>query len=206
MSTGWIYWELVCRSGNDPLAYVLFCCHMQLYSMCGRNVVSLSAGKYWTAAVTTTGDVYMWDGKKYRADVPVATRLHGVKHATSVCVGETHLLVASSLYHPSYPPKVTENHQKSRAVNDMLEEVNEDLMFDGLQVEVSLQASKVSGSSGTVAPSLKNLCEKAAIDFLVEPRNAIHLLDIADTLEAHELRKHCEVLLPPFIITNVQLK
>lgn len=164
----------------------------QLYSMCGRNFVSISAGKYWTAAVTTMGDVYMWDGKKYRDDVPVATRLHGVKHATSVCVGETHLLVVSSLYHPSYPPKVRENHQKSRVVNDMLEEVDEDLMFDGLQAEVSLQASQLSGSSGTVAPSLKNLCEKVAIEFLVEPRNAIHLLDIADILEAHELRKHCE--------------
>lgn len=76
----------------------------QLYALCGRPIGSISAGKYWTAAVTTTGDVYMWDAKKGKDEPPVATRLHGVKRATSVSVGETHLLIISSLYHPLYPP------------------------------------------------------------------------------------------------------
>ncbi|KAJ0966364.1 hypothetical protein J5N97_027502 [Dioscorea zingiberensis] len=164
----------------------------QLYSMCGRNIVSLSAGKYWTSAVTATGDIYMWDGKKYRDEVPIATRLHGIKHATSVCVGETHLLVISSLYHPNYPPKARENDQKSKLKDDMLEELDEELMFDDVQTEISLPAAQISDSSDMSIPSLKSLCEKVAIEFLVEPRNAIQLLDIADTLEANELRKHCE--------------
>ncbi|KAK9290069.1 hypothetical protein L1049_008233 [Liquidambar formosana] len=126
----------------------------QLYSLCGRNMVSISAGKYWTAAVTSTGDVYTWDGKNGKDKPPVATRLHGVKRATSVSVGETHLLIVGSLYHPS---TIQNDDAGSRPV-----------------------------------PSLKNLCEKVAAECLVEPRNVIQLLEIADSLGADDLKKYCE--------------
>ncbi|KAJ7976408.1 ankyrin repeat family protein / regulator of chromosome condensation (RCC1) family protein [Quillaja saponaria] len=130
----------------------------QLYTMCGRNMVSISAGKYRTAAVTATGDVYMWDGKKGKDKPPVATRLHGVKKASSVSVGETHLLIVGSLYHPVYAPNM-----------------------------------KQKGTSGWRSiPSLKSLFEKVAADSLVEPRNALQLLEIAVSIEADDLRKHCE--------------
>lgn len=54
-------------------------------------MVSISAGKYWIASVTACGDVCMWDGKKRKDEPPLVTRLHGVKRATLVSVGETHL-------------------------------------------------------------------------------------------------------------------
>ncbi|KAL0410243.1 UNVERIFIED_CONTAM: RCC1 and BTB domain-containing protein 2 [Sesamum latifolium] len=129
-------------------------CH-QLYSLCGRSIVSISAGKYWTAAVTATGDIYMWDGKKGKHDPPTPTRLHGVKKATSVSVGETHLLIVSSLYHPCYLPSIAENSQNLKA-QDELDELRE------------------------------------AAEHLVEPRNVIQLLEIADALGADDLKKHCQ--------------
>lgn len=55
----------------------------QLYGLCGKSMVSVSAGKYWTAGVTASGDVYMWDAKKRKDEAPVITRLHGIKRATS---------------------------------------------------------------------------------------------------------------------------
>jgi inhibitor of Bruton tyrosine kinase len=85
---------------------------VQIFSMCGRNIVSISAGKYWTALATSTGDVYMWDAKKRKDETPMFTRVHGAKRATSVCVGETHMLVLSGICHPEYPPKPKIQAQK----------------------------------------------------------------------------------------------
>lgn len=164
----------------------------QLYSMCGRNVVSISAGKYWTAAVTATGDVYMWDGKKSKDNPPLVTRLHGIKKATSVSVGETHLLIVGSLYHPIYPPNVAKNPQtlKLNGRND-LEEFDEDFMFNDESNNMPSTIDK-DDSGVRLAPSLKSLCENVAAQCLVEPRNALQLLEISDSLEADDLKKHCE--------------
>ncbi|XVE62554.1 hypothetical protein DITRI_Ditri06bG0127100 [Diplodiscus trichospermus] len=165
----------------------------QLYSLCGKKMVSISAGKYWAAAATATGDVYMWDGKKGKDKPPVATRLHGIKRVTSVSVGETHILTIGSLYHPVYPPNLSKSDQVPKLkVNDELEEFDEEFMFN------DLESSKVRSSVHNIdakekpTPSLKSLCEKVAADCLVEPRNAIQLLEIADSLGADDLRKHCE--------------
>lgn len=159
-------------------------------------MVSVSAGKYWTAAVTSTGDVYMWDGKRAKDVPPVATRLHGVKKATSVSVGETHLLIISSLYHPVYPPNISHHSQSPRLkANDELDELEENFSYFDTEADsgqFSVREDKIEIKS---VPSLKSLCEKAAAEFLVEPRSAIQLLEIADSLGADELRKHCEVKL-----------
>uniref|UniRef100_A0A6P4AWN4 uncharacterized protein LOC107433525 isoform X1 n=1 Tax=Ziziphus jujuba TaxID=326968 RepID=A0A6P4AWN4_ZIZJJ len=164
----------------------------QLCSLCGQSMVNISAGKYWTGAVTATGDVYMWDGKKGHDKPPVATRLHGVKRATSVSVGETHLLVIGSLYHPEYPSDLFKNPSKKTSnVRDELDEREEELMFDDM--ESCTQPTIQNEDSGLrPVPSLKSLCEKVAAENLVEPRNAIQLLEIADSLGADDLRKYCE--------------
>lgn len=161
--------------------------------MCGKNVVGISAGKYWTAAVTATGDVYMWDGKKSKDNPPLVTRLHGVKKATSVSVGETHLLIVGSLYHPMYPANVTKGPQKLKSVQNDLEEFDEDFMFNEGESNDMLSATDKGDSGVKPVPSLKSLCEKVAADCLVEPRNALQLLEIADALGADDLKKHCEV-------------
>ncbi|KAK7315561.1 hypothetical protein VNO77_34114 [Canavalia gladiata] len=164
----------------------------QLYAMCGRNMVSISAGKYWTAAATDTGDVYIWDGKS--KDKPlVATRLHGVKRATSVSVGETHLLIVASLYHPVYPLNMIENSQKQKLNNrDDMEELNEGILFEDVESDKVISGIQNDTYGKKSIPSLKSLCEKVAAECLVEPRNAIQLLEIADSLGADDLKKYCE--------------
>lgn len=165
----------------------------QVYSLCGRTVSSISAGKYWIAAVTATGDVYMWDGKKDKDTTPVATRLHGVKRSTSVSVGETHLLIVGSLYHPAYPPSVAKNPQKVKPkVGDELEELDEDFMFNDMESDGVLSTVQKDDAGNRTIPSLKSLCEKVAAECLVEPRNAVQMLEIADSLGADDLKKHCE--------------
>lgn len=165
----------------------------QVYSLCGRTVSSISAGKYWIAAVTATGDVYMWDGKKDKDKTPVATRLHGVKRSTSVSVGETHLLIVGSLYHPAYPPSVAKNPQKVKPkVGDELEELDEDFMFNDMESDGVLSTVQKDDAGNRTIPSLKSLCEKVAAECLVEPRNAVQMLEIADSLGADDLKKHCE--------------
>lgn len=158
-------------------------------------MVSIAAGKYWTATVTDTGDVYMWDGKKGKDKPPVATRLPGVKKATSVSVGETHMLIVDSLYHPVYPSNVADNPSKSKLeFADVLEELDNDFMFDDVEPnEIMPPVQKADTGNGSI-PSLMSLCEKVAAECLVEPRNSLQLLEIADSLEADNLKKHCEVL------------
>ncbi|KAL6974736.1 hypothetical protein U1Q18_013042 [Sarracenia purpurea var. burkii] len=165
----------------------------QLYSLCGKTIASVSAGKHWTAAVTATGDVYMWDGKKGKDEPPIAIRLHGVKRATSVSVGETHLLIIDSLHHPVYPPSIVNSPQNLKPnVTSKLDELDEDFMFNDMDSDkISFTVQKDDVGHRPI-PTLKSLCEKAAAEFLVEPRNAIQLLEIADSLGAEDLRKHCE--------------
>lgn len=165
----------------------------QLYSLCGHNIINISAGKYWTAAVTATGDVYMWDGKKGKDKPPVMTCLHGVKRASSVSVGETHLLVIGSLYHPIYPPSMAKNPQKQESnVSDQLEELNNEYLILNDLDSCNLQPTADEDSGKRPVPSLKSLCEKVAAENLVEPRNAMQLLEIADCLGGDDLRKYCE--------------
>ncbi|XP_073066819.1 uncharacterized protein [Primulina eburnea] len=174
----------------------------QLHSLCGKSIVSVSSGKYWTAAVTITGDVYMWDSKKAKDEPPAPTRMHGVKKATKVSVGETHLLLINSLYHPGYPPSTADSAEELK-VKDESHELCENFMFDDLEFEdICSNVQKDSVSTGLTdhrnfsekrgVPTLKSLCEKMAAEHLVEPRNAIQLLEIADSLEANDLRKYCQ--------------
>lgn len=158
-------------------------------------MVSISAGKYWIAGVTSAGDVYMWDGKKGKDDPPLVTRLHGVKRATSVSVGETHLLIISSLYHPMYPPTNVDNSQILKIkVKSELDELDDDFAFNDNESDETLSVMSRDEVENRSVPSLKSLCEKVAAEYLVEPRSALQLLEIADSLEADDLRKHCEVI------------
>lgn len=121
-----------------------------------------------------------------------------MKKATSVSVGETHLLFVSSLYHPGYLSTVTNGSQKLTEVD----ELREGFMFDDMESEDGIQSDEITnravGGSRNISekrtvPSLKSLCERMAAVHLVEPRNAIQVLEIADSLGADDLKKHCEV-------------
>lgn len=124
-------------------------------------------------------------------------RLHGAKKASSVSVGETHLLFISSLYHPTYPPSVVPHSQNRKLkVDDELEELEENFFYDDVDTGNALFTLPKEDTGTMPVPSLKSLCEKVAAEFLVEPHSAIQLLEIADSLGADDLRKHCEVHIP----------
>ncbi|KAL9247066.1 hypothetical protein vseg_020537 [Gypsophila vaccaria] len=167
----------------------------QLYFFNGMKIVSISAGKYWNSAVTCTGDVYMWDMKKSKDKAPVVTRLHGVKRATEVSVGETHLLIVGSIFHPAYPGNTVNDSQTQNInVNNELEELHEGFMFNEMESARAPSSLEKEDVSRNQVPSLKSLCEKVAAECLVEPRSALQMLEIADALGADDLRKHCEEL------------
>ncbi|KAL1211538.1 Ultraviolet-B receptor UVR8 [Cardamine amara subsp. amara] len=166
-------------------------CH-QLHSLHGKTVVSISAGKYWGSAVTSTGEVYMWDGKEGKDMPPSLSRLHNLKRATTVAVGETHLLVVGSLYHPPYAPTMLKKSQTVQADVSREDELDEGFMFDDVDSVNVLQSVQHDNPKGRTVPSLKSLCEKVAAECIVEPRNAIQLLEIADSLGAEDLKKYCE--------------
>ncbi|GFY98020.1 ankyrin repeat family protein [Actinidia rufa] len=138
----------------------------QVYLLCGRAIVSVSAGKYWTGAVTATGDVYMWDGKNGKGELPIcntATRCQeGNFEAQADCVTRE------------------------------LDELEEDFMFNDMESDKILSPMQKDDMGNRSIPTLKSICEKVAAEFLVEPRNALQLLEIADSLGADNLRKHCE--------------
>lgn len=137
----------------------------------------------------------MWDGKKRKDDPPTVARLPGVKKATSISVGETHLLIISSLYHPLHPLCVSNNPQKvMQKDKNELDELNEGFAFDDLESSEVLSTGQKEDMISHNVPSLKTLCEKAAMEHMVDPRNAIQLLEIADSLGADYLKKHCEVI------------
>lgn len=159
--------------------------------------MSISAGKYWASAATSTGEVYMWDGKTDKDVPPSLSRIHNLKRATTVAVGETHLLVVASLYHPAYAPAaltkyLTLQADESRGVQH--EELDEGFMFDDVESVNVLPSAQHDNPKERTVPSLKSLCEKVAAESIVEPRNAIQLLEIADSLGAHDLKKYCEVI------------
>lgn len=135
----------------------------------------------------------MWDGKKCKDETPVPTRLHGVKRASSVCVGETHLLALCSLYHPSYLPKSKMATPRPLEADGEVDQID-DITFTDIEFDRSPRSSQSDEFSNKEVPSLKNICQKVAAEFLVEPKNAIQLLEIADSLEADDLRKYCVVL------------
>ncbi|XP_074282301.1 uncharacterized protein LOC141606856 [Silene latifolia] len=168
----------------------------QLNFLNGRKIVSISAGKYWNAAVTCTGEVYMWDGKKSKDKPPAVTRLHGTKKATRVSVGETHLLIVGSIYHPVYPGNSIKNTQMPNLKFDNeLEEIDEGFMFTDTVSACTPFSLENGDADKKPVPSLKSLCENVAAEFLVEPRSALQMLEIAETLGADDLRKHCEEII-----------
>ncbi|ONM51513.1 ankyrin repeat family protein / regulator of chromosome condensation (RCC1) family protein [Zea mays] len=127
----------------------------QIFSMCGRNIVNISAGKYWTAVATSTGDVFMWDAKKRKDETPIFTRVHGVKRATFVCVGETHMLVLSSIYHPEYPPKPKQKRKNKQSTQtpSVKNEPGQQIPITELQVlQVNVSAEKEAYAADPIKP------------------------------------------------------
>ncbi|GLJ32823.1 hypothetical protein SUGI_0661090 [Cryptomeria japonica] len=166
----------------------------QLYSMTTSNVVSVSSGKYWTTIVTSTGDVYAWDGKEDKEGFPMPQRVHGIKRAISASVGENHFLAVSAVYIPEYPPKCIRDIQMPRKEQyEETDDIEDDNMTSDYQNDIK-DTGLENEMHEKCVPSLKDLCQKVAAEYLLEPRTSLQLLDVADTLGAEELRMHSEDL------------
>eukprot|EP00249_Psilotum_nudum_P024626 c29240_g3_i1 orf=961-3504(+) len=179
---------------SDPYLH----CH-QLLSISRNQAVAVAAGKYRTAVVTASGDVYVWDGEGVKGNaLPVPFRVHGIKHATCISVAENHSLVAAAVYLPKFPPKHTsETNPVTGAVSKDLDESDEVPDVDDSSLVWLHSKSKVcleTEKQPWCIPSLKDICQRVMVEYVVEPKNALHLLEIADSLGAHDLRKHCEDL------------
>ncbi|KAL0037443.1 hypothetical protein WJX79_008419 [Trebouxia sp. C0005] len=112
---------LAWRSWDANLAVQEVCA-----GLAGKRIVSISAGKYRTAAVTDEGDVYMWEGlskqqphrkraakdaslpprpdkaasrKLSLSDIITPERVDGLKRVSKACVGEKHSLALQSWCH-----------------------------------------------------------------------------------------------------------
>jgi hypothetical protein len=163
--------------------------------MTGHQAVAVAAGKFRTAVATSAGSIYAWDGEGIKGDSPpVPVRVHGIKHATSVSVGESHSLCVAALYVPIYSSKeVVEPLVKAKGLLDGEESLDEDLdMDDNLGCPEPMGI--ITGPAATEGvPSLKDLCQKVIAEAVLEPKNALQLLEVADGLGADHLRRHCEV-------------
>ncbi|KAL2643085.1 hypothetical protein R1flu_010672 [Riccia fluitans] len=169
----------------------------QLLSMAAHQAVAVSCGKYRTGVVTSTGDVYTWDGENAKAEtVPVPVRVHGIKHATLLSVGENHSVVGAAFVIPDYPPgvqtKSTTPFQRSRSGSDEIDIGSES--EDDRETSSPPHALTDVNLGSRSVPSLKDLCQRVIAQQVVEPKNALQLLEFADSLGADLLRKHCEEL------------
>lgn len=170
---------------------------LQLLALAGHQAESVSCSKYQTAVATSTGDVYSWEGKNCKADtIPVPLRVHGMKHATKVSVGENHSVVVAALSVPEYPlsaagPRPSAATQSFCSFDDEVERSSE---MDDDEVLVDVFSPKNADAGSRPLPSLKDLCQRQVAQSIVEPKNALQILEFADSLGADILRGHCEVI------------
>ena len=166
--------------------------------MAGHHAVGVAAGKFRTAIITSCGDIYAWDGEKMKTDTPVPFRIQGIKHASYVSVGENHSLAVASVFTPKFPPQCAATQLYSPVDSSLkdLEDSDEALDFDGTMSFDHFEGDNISADLRRLPlepPSLKELCENVVCQQVVEPKNSLQLLEVADSLGASKLRKHCEV-------------
>ncbi|MCO5607570.1 hypothetical protein L7F22_061767 [Adiantum nelumboides] len=169
-------------------------CH-QLMSLAGQQALAVAAGKYRTAVVTALGDIYAWDGEKAKEDMPPAPfRIHGIKHTALISVGENHSLAVAAVYTPSLQSQ--ESSEVSPQGNRESEDFEEDFEFDEMGSSFSTRSKPCNEllRLPREPPTLKELCENVISQHVVEPKNALQLLEIADSVGAINLRNHCEDL------------
>eukprot|EP00850_Spirogloea_muscicola_P006477 SM000030S11486 [mRNA] locus=s30:883932:890292:- [translate_table: standard] len=169
----------------DPLLR----CH-QVAALSGKQAVAVSAGKYRTAVVTSMGDVFAWEGEKDKPKAaPKPFSIPGMKHASNISVGELHSLALAQLYIAPYPPASTAQ-PLARTTRAYAEGTPEEEDFDDNDFdEIKPQRDAVT------VPALKDLCQYIVATSVVEPRNALQILEIADSLGADSLKAYCELMI-----------
>lgn len=174
---------------------------MQLHgAMAGHQAVAIAAGKYRTSLATADGSVFIWDGENMKGEEPPSiVRVHGIKHASSLSVGENHSLVVASLYVPSYMRKQTVEVTASEEVQGLIDEDGDDMDSD----EDSLSSFETKSTKVPCSvPSLKDLCQDVVIESMVETKNVLRVLEIAEAVGADNLRRYCEVTILSHMLSS----
>ncbi|CAI5462978.1 unnamed protein product [Closterium sp. Yama58-4] len=189
-------------------------CH-QLVALAEQRAVAVAAGKWRTAVVTAGGSVYVWDASHTDTPLPapaaaatvaaggtgvvrvgeggggdagacstagaeagggavppLVQRVAGICQAAAVAVGDLHSLAVAHVLLPPLPHPSPPHAAPSAAVPS---------------------AGGDAEGRGWVAP-LKQLCEAVIAAHVVDVRNVLPVLAIADAVHAHLLTPYCQHL------------
>lgn len=175
----------------------------------GKKAISIAAGKSLLAATTSDGRVYTWENDGQPEVV------HGMKNASLVAVGERHVLglqkwnaghVMTS--RDSGSDSVSLGSESGMTMMSSQVSLCSDLDFDdnSFQCLAPIKPRKGTRSglkSATVLQqrhdsalqSLQRICEKSVARHVLDPRTAVGLFRVADTIGAQFLKDCCRHVL-----------
>ncbi|GBG63273.1 hypothetical protein CBR_g37359 [Chara braunii] len=170
----------------------------QIWSLAGHEVVAVAAGKHRSAVASAMGAVYMWDALAVDA-VPHPVRIPGLHQAVDLSMGESHSIAICTLSIPAY---ALIEHVEGE-LGDLAQRLDGpgeadsegDFKFEDATQEGLCPGRKVPiFCGGRELPSLKEICEEVIAKTMVEPKNVLLMLELADSLGAHNLKHYCEML------------
>ncbi|GAQ82051.1 ankyrin repeat family protein / regulator of chromosome condensation (RCC1) family protein [Klebsormidium nitens] len=159
----------------------------QLKALAAHHAVSISAGKHRTAVVTSLGTVFAWDGARDQKPEPL--RIPNLKQTTQIAVGESHSVAVATLWIPPFPIRTAPQQTVAQ-----LEGAGMQRDGDDSDEEVERPANVAGGEAAEARGSLKELCEREIARAIVEAKNVLQMTELADALEADELKAFCQAM------------
>lgn len=132
--------------------------------------------------VTSLGTVFAWDGARDQKPEPL--RIPNLKQTTQIAVGESHSVAVATLWIPPFPIRTAPQQTVAQLERDG-EESDEEL-----ERAVNVPGGEAAEARG----SLKDLCEREIARSIVEAKNVLQMTELADALEAEELKAYCQAM------------
>nr|CAB3452005.1 unnamed protein product [Digitaria exilis] len=150
-----------------------------------QRIIAVAAANKHSAAVADTGEVFTWGCNKE------GQLGYGTSNSASNCIPRMVEYLKGKVFRGVSAAKY---HTIVLGVDGEVFTWGHRLVTPRRVVIARCLKKGSNGEMSKTIPSLKSLCEKVAVEYLLEPKNAIQLLEVADSLEAKELKKHCEDL------------
>jgi hypothetical protein len=160
---------------------------VQLKALAAHHAVSVSAGKHRTAVITSLGTVFAWDGARDQKPDPL--RIPNLKQTTHIAVGESHSVAVATVWIPPFPLQNTQPQEVSARDSDFAGDENSDEELEGGLGKVVVAAGRVPWQG-----SLKSLCQREIAHSIVEAKNVLQMVELADALEADELKAFSQAM------------
>ncbi|PHU30013.1 hypothetical protein BC332_02106 [Capsicum chinense] len=174
----------------------------------GKAFVGVAAAKYHTIVLGSDGKVFTWGHRlvtpkrvvigrilKKMGSIPLKFHCKKSLHVVAIAVGATHSMALTEdgtlFYWVSSDPDLRCQHILAACLCSCISAGKYWTAAVTVTEEVLLVSEKDNVKNKTAQP-LKSLYETATAEHLLEPRNAIQLLEISNSLGAEDLRKHCE--------------